>query len=88
LCCGDRAASRGYADIRAFDVGDVGFIAPFSYLRLPTIGIAGYVWFGETVGWATIAGGAVIIGSTLYISLREAQLKRAAAAAAAKGPIR
>lgn len=74
---------RTYADIRAVDAGDLGFVAPFSYLRLLTVGLAGYVWFGETIGWATVAGGAVIIGSTLYISIREARLKARTPRAAA-----
>jgi len=67
---------RTYADIRAYAAGEVGFVAPFTYLRLLTVGIAGYVWFGEVVDAATLLGGAVIIAATLYISLREAQLRR------------
>lgn len=70
------SALRTYADIRAYAVGDAGFIAPFTYLRLLTVGAAGYVWFGETVDLPTIAGGAVIIAATLYISVREARLSR------------
>ena len=41
-----------------------------------TVGIAGYVFFGETIDAATWAGGAIIILSTLYIALREARLSR------------
>lgn len=67
---------RTYADIRAYAIGDAGFIAPFSYLRLLTIGVMGYVAFGERVDGWTLAGGAIIVGATLYISLREARLKR------------
>jgi drug/metabolite transporter (DMT)-like permease len=77
------SALRQYADIRAYAVGEAGFLAPFTYLRLLTVGVAGYVWFGEVLDRATIAGGAVIVAATLYISLREAQLKRAGAAARA-----
>lgn len=67
---------RAYADIRAYAIGDAGFIAPFTYLRLLTVGGAGYVWFGEVIDGWTIAGGTIIIGATLYISLREARLSR------------
>lgn len=67
---------RTYSDIRAYAIGDAGFIAPFSYLRLLTIGALGYFAFGETIDRWTLAGGAIIVGSTLYISLREARLKR------------
>ncbi len=69
---------RTYSDIRAYAVGDAGFIAPFSYLRLLTIGAAGYLWFGERIDGPTVAGGAIIVGATLYISLREARLRRRA----------
>lgn len=67
---------RSYADIRAYAVGDASFLAPFTYLRLLTVGIAGYVLFGETVDGVTALGGCVIIASTLYIAVREAQLNR------------
>ncbi len=67
---------RTYSDIRAYAVGDAGFIAPFTYLRLLTIGLAGYLWFGEVIDGPTVAGGAIIIGATLYISLRKAHLSR------------
>jgi len=70
------SALRQYADIRAYAIGEAGFLAPFTYLRLLTVGIAGYLWFGETIDGPTILGGAVIIGATLYISYREARLKR------------
>ena len=63
---------RQYADIRAYSAGEAGFLAPFSYLRLVTVGVAGYVLFGETIDRWTIAGGAIIILSTLYIALRGA----------------
>lgn len=68
---------RTYADIRAYAVGEAGFIAPFTYLRLITVGGAGYLLYDEKVDAATIAGGAIIIGSTLYIAIREHRLKRA-----------
>ena len=74
---------RQYADIRAYAVGEAGFLAPFSYLRLLTVGVAGYVWFDETLDAPTVFGGTVIIAATLYISLREAQLRRAGGVAGA-----
>lgn len=72
------SALRQYADIRAYAVGEAGFLAPFTYLRLLTVGVAGYVWFGEVLDGPTLLGGAVIVAATLYISLREAQLGRRA----------
>ena len=70
------SALRTYADVRAYAIGDAGFLAPFSYLRLLTIGIAGYVLFGEVIDWPTALGGSVIIASTLFIAFRESQLKK------------
>lgn len=66
---------RNYADIRAYAIGDAGFLAPFSYLRLVTIGGIGYFIFGEVIDGPTLAGGAIIIAATLYIALREARVK-------------
>ena len=68
---------RQYADIRAYSAGEAAFLAPFAYLRLLTVGVAGYVFFGETVDAATLLGGTIIILATLYIALREARLRRA-----------
>ncbi|MGF1554355.1 MAG: DMT family transporter [Paracoccaceae bacterium] len=62
---------RAYADVRAYAVGDAGFLAPITYLRLVTVGVAGYLLFGETLDAATLAGSAIIVGATLMIALRE-----------------
>lgn len=70
------SALRSYADIRAMAAGEASFVAPISYLRLPSVGLAGWLLFGEAVDGWTWAGGAVIAGATLYIVLREARLRR------------
>ena len=62
---------RGYADIRAFAVGEASFVGPVSYLRLPAIGLAGWWLYGETLDAMTLLGGGIIAGSTLVIMLRE-----------------
>lgn len=74
---------RTYADIRAYAVGEAGFLAPFSYLRLLFAALAGWLLFHEGFDLWTWAGGAVIIGSTLYIAHRESRLKRRVAPPAA-----
>lgn len=71
---------RGYADIRSYVAAEAAVVAPVSYLRLPTIAFAGWLLFDERVDLWTWVGGAIIVGSTLYISLREARLKRRARA--------
>ncbi|MEM6489858.1 MAG: DMT family transporter, partial [Pseudomonadota bacterium] len=81
------SAMRSYADIRAYAIGDAGFLAPFNYLRLITVGVAGYVMFDETIDGATGVGGAIIIAATLYIAIRESQLRREARARAAAGAV-
>lgn len=65
---------RNYADIRAYAVGEAGFLAPITYLRLITVGLAGYLIFGERLDIWTVVGGTIIVGATLYIALREARL--------------
>ncbi|MEM6679778.1 MAG: DMT family transporter [Pseudomonadota bacterium] len=74
---------RSFADIKAYAIGDAGFLAPFSYLRLVTVGVAAYLLFGEVPDEATFLGGAIIVAATLYIALREAQLRRASTTSAA-----
>lgn len=65
------SVGRTYSDIRAYAAGEAGFLAPFSYLRLITIGAIGYFVFAERIDGFTWAGGAVIISATLYIAFRE-----------------
>ena len=67
---------RTWADIRAYAVGEAGFLAPFSYLRLISVGTAGYILFHETIDSGTWIGGAIIVAATLFIALREAQMGR------------
>ncbi|MEM9764198.1 MAG: DMT family transporter [Pseudomonadota bacterium] len=67
---------RTFADIKAYSMGDAGFLAPFTYLRLVTVGFAGFVLFGEVPDGPTLLGGAVIIAATLYIGFRERQLRK------------
>ena len=74
---------RTYADIRAYAVGEAGFLAPFSYLRLLFAALAGWLLYHEGFDLWTWVGGGVIIGSTLYIAQRENRLKRRVAPPAA-----
>lgn len=62
----------------AFTRAEASILAPFQYLEIVTLTIAGYLVFNEfptPVKWLGIA---IIIGSGLYIFLRERSLGRAA----------
>lgn len=62
---------RGYADIRAYAIGEASFVGPVSYLRLPAVALAGWWLYAERLDALTLLGGAIIAGSTLVIMLRE-----------------
>jgi drug/metabolite transporter (DMT)-like permease len=48
------------------------------YTRLVFTAVAGYLLFQEVPSPWTLAGAAVVVGSTLFITLREQQLARSA----------
>lgn len=57
-------------------VGEISAVAPFRYTRLPFAVLVGFFLFAETPDAATLMGSALIIGSGLYVMLREAQINR------------
>ncbi len=61
--------------LRAYSIGEATALAPIDYTRLLFAAIAGFLVFGDVPDEWTAAGAAIIIGSTLYITRREAQLK-------------
>jgi len=63
-----------YCMVRAYDMADVSFVAPFDYLRLPFSAALGFLVFQEWPTWWTLAGALVIVASTFYIARREAKL--------------
>jgi len=69
-------AIRSVSDIQAYRLGEASVVAPFTYLRLVIVGLAGFLMFDEIPGIATLLGALVIITSTLYIALREARLRQ------------
>ncbi len=60
--------------IRAFAIGEATSLAPIDYTRLLFASIAGFFFFANLPDVWTLSGSAVIIGSTLYITRREAKL--------------
>jgi drug/metabolite transporter (DMT)-like permease len=65
--------------VHGLRAGEVTALAPVEYVRLLFSALFGYLFFNEIAQSSTWAGAAVIIGSTLYIAVREAQLSRRSA---------
>lgn len=91
------SSSRSIGDLQAYRLGEAAPMGVLSYSRLIFIGAAAYVLFDETPDMWTLIGGAVIIGSSVYIAhrerlrskaLRQAEASRKAESAlrAASGP--
>ncbi|MDO8295425.1 MAG: DMT family transporter [Caulobacter sp.] len=64
--------------IKGMQIGDAGAMAPIDYSRLVFTTATGFFIFHEIPGWATIAGAAIVVASTLFITIREQQLARQA----------
>lgn len=63
----------GYLTIvAATRIGELGFIAPFRYARIPFALTLAMIFFGERLGANMLVGGALIIGAGLYAFWREA----------------
>ena len=68
--------------IKGMQIGDAGAMAPIDYSRLLFTTAAGFILFHEVPGWSTIIGAAIVVASTLFITIREQQLARRARATA------
>lgn len=71
------ALAGHFSMARALSLAEASALMPLDYTRLPFAILIGYFAFGEFPGLWTWVGGAIIIASALYISRREAQLRRA-----------
>jgi drug/metabolite transporter (DMT)-like permease len=60
--------------IRAFQAAPASVVAPFSYSSLIWATLFGFVIWRDVPAWTTLLGAALIIGSGLYIFLRERQV--------------
>jgi drug/metabolite transporter (DMT)-like permease len=67
-----------YAYIAGLRLGDTAVVVPVDYSRLVMAALVGFFLFGETPDALTLAGAAIVIGSTLFIIWREQQLAKAA----------
>lgn len=60
--------------IKGMTEGDAAVMAPIDYTRLVFAILLGFALFGEVPNGVTMLGASIIIGSTIYITWREAQL--------------
>ncbi|MDD2867500.1 DMT family transporter [Neomegalonema sp.] len=67
---------RSFADIKAYDLGEAGFLAPFSFLRLIFVAVGAWLLFDETPDARTLFGATLIVGASVATALREARRKR------------
>lgn len=67
--------------IQAFRFAPAPTLAPFIYVNLLWMTGLGYIVFGDIPDIATLAGGAIVIGSGLYLLYRERRAERLAASA-------
>ena len=63
--------------VRALSTGEASLMALIDYIRLPLVAIAGVIFFHEIPDTLAMVGAAIVIISTLYITLRDAQTKTA-----------
>ena len=69
--------------IKGMAIGDAAAMAPIDYIRLVFTVIVGLTLFNEIPSVWTVAGAAIVVVSTLFITWREMQASKAATAAAA-----
>ncbi|KPF77541.1 hypothetical protein IP88_06080 [alpha proteobacterium AAP81b] len=68
---------------KAFSLAEASAVLPYDFVRFAIIAVAGIALFGERLDALTLVGGAVILGATVYLALREAHAARSARAAEA-----
>jgi drug/metabolite transporter (DMT)-like permease len=61
--------------VKAVSLGDAAAVVPIDYTRLIFSLVVGFLLFHETPNLMTMAGAAIVIASTLYITVRESRLK-------------
>jgi drug/metabolite transporter (DMT)-like permease len=70
------AASGQLALSKAFSLADASAVMPYDFVRFGLITAAGILLFGERYDILTIVGGAVILGASISLALRERMLSR------------
>ena len=65
-----------YCWTRALQMGDASALAPLSYMQFLVVGLLAWLLFDEQVDRYTLIGAGIVIGASLYIARREAQMSR------------
>lgn len=73
--------------IMVMRIGEISFVATFRYTSLVWALLLGWLVFGDWPKPVTLLGAAIVIGSGVFMLLRERQLKRRAAKAAVARPV-
>ena len=84
LGMGANAAVIGYCLSQAYRIADAATVAPFEYVGLPLAVFWGWLIFAQLPVWEVWAGIALILGSGLFVFLREQQKARVVA----RGPVK
>lgn len=80
IALGVTSAGIGYSLSRAYKSADAATVAPFEYVALPLAIFWGWTMWQDVPGPETLAGISLIIGSGLYVFLRERVKNRRLAA--------
>ncbi len=70
------ATSGHYFMTMAFQRAPLGVVQPVTFLQLVWSVLVGLLLFGEAIDEFVVLGGLIIVGSVVYITLREARLKK------------
>ncbi|THH34431.1 DMT family transporter [Aliishimia ponticola] len=79
IALGVNSAIIGYCLSQAYRLADAATVAPYEYVGLPLAVLWGWVVFAELPTWEVWVGIALILGSGLFVFLREQQKARAIA---------
>lgn len=69
-----------FCTIRGYAIAEASAVVPFGYARLVLAGAIGFLFWDEVPDAWSLAGGGIILVSTLFIALREARRRRRASA--------
>ncbi|QMW22903.1 DMT family transporter [Sandaracinobacteroides saxicola] len=75
VALGACAAAGQLALAQAFAAADAGAVMPYDFVRFGLITLAGILLFRERYDVFTLAGGAIILSATIFLAVREREVK-------------